>query len=264
MVRLIVAAVVVLGWSAPATRAQPAKPKAPSAKDIGESLPVLEELGLPPADGLPAKLPEAYRPDLITAADVRRDPMRYPLRAAVLDAVDVLRDARALPTAASVRTEDLTDKGKKAVVERQQAAARLILRLEEAIAALDALADARKKEPSRRWQAHFDYAAAALRLQLAGAHEYNFALGHVRTDSLPKLDPDGGQNGWRLVPAEKMLSRKDVRDVAEAGREAMARVRKDHPDTTWAALARRDAAANLGLRWEAAELAAPVKPKKKE
>src|SRR5436309_1752093 len=80
----------------------------------------------------------------------------------------------------------------------------------------------------RRWQAHYDYALAQLQCRLAFLNEYDLALGNVRTDVLPDLDAAKGHNGFRLVPAEKMRSRKDVAQLAEDAHERFAKVAADH------------------------------------
>jgi hypothetical protein len=124
-----------------------------------------------------------------------------------------------------------------------------IVKLEEALRELEAVAGLRASEP-RRWQAHYDYAVAEVTARLAFLHEYNLSLGQVLTESLPDLDKAKGHDGWQLVPAAKMHSKKDVQKLAEQSRELFGKVAADHKDTPWAALAKRALDRPLGLKWE--------------
>jgi hypothetical protein len=230
-----------------------------------ESAAVLQELGLADVPGLPKKLPQGYEPDRVAADEVMKHPDKYPVRFVVLGVgAKALHLARPLPY-----TDEFLDPPQKAqrdklVLARQEEVARAILAFEEAVHDLDLAADQVKKEPSKRWQAHHAYATARLKLQLAAAHELDLVWGQIRTGVLPGLTAAKGENGWRLVPSEKMASRRDVRQLAEDARKALEQVRKDHPDTPWAKLAEKDLDAKVGLKWEPAVLKVtpPKKPKK--
>ncbi len=260
MLRLVLLASLAAAAALPTGRAVAQKGKPPGAEDIGESLAVVEELGLRPVAGLPKKLAEEYRPDLVTPGDVRKDPEKYPLRNAVLDAVDVLRRDRELPRITSFPERELNPRGKMAIVKRQEEVAKVSAALREVLGRLDAAADRRQTEPSKRWQAHCDYIRALVKQRIASIEEYNLMLGRIRTEQLPKLEkPD--QNGWRLATAEKMGSAKDVRELADEARTGFAEVAKQYPGTTWAALADRDAKAPLGLTWQATDLPQPKRKK---
>ncbi len=141
------------------------------------------------------------------------------------------------------------DAVKKMILARQELPARAILELEGRVAAMEKLAGELDQEPSKYWRATFEYALAQAKARLAFMHEYNFALGNIRTDSLPTTDAGKGQVGLQLVSVEKMKSKKDVKEIADAAKELFAQIEKEHKGTPWAVLAKRDKAAALGLEW---------------
>ena len=107
----------------------------------------------------------------------------------------------------------ITDQAKKAVLSAQTPMAVAIAKLEDELTALEAIEKLRANEP-KRWQANYDYTVGQMRLRLAILNEYNLALGHVRTESLPELPT--GSTGWRLMHTDKMLSKKNVQEMADA------------------------------------------------
>jgi hypothetical protein len=261
MFRLLFAAVVAF-LTCPLAVGQTPKPTNPPPS--GESQAVLEELGLTARPGLPTTLPEEYRPDLVTAGDVRRDPKRYPVRAAVLDAVTALQKSHELPMTDTLLAKDLNPRTKQAIVARQEEVAKVAMALRAALDTAEAAAGRRGTETSKRWQAHYDYTRALVKQRLALVEEYNLMLGRVRRDELPELDPKAGQTGWRIAPTDKVSSARDVRELADDARRELSMVAKSHPKTTWAVLAEMDQETKPGLRWEPAVIEVPKsKPKKK-
>jgi hypothetical protein len=231
--------------------------QAPPAADPAA---VYAELGLPvPAGKLPP-LPASFAPDAILPETVRLNPDRFPVRAAVLDGVAALAAARKVAAKAELHESETTDKAKAKLVDLQEDIAAAMLLLNEASAAL-AGADG-KRERSKRWLAHRAYLSAAVALQAAHLDELNLAYGAVRSGRLPELKRDAGQTGWRLVPADKMLSKPAVRQQDEAAREQLDAVAKSYPNTPWAALATADRATKPGLAWEPAAVKPPPPPAK--
>jgi hypothetical protein len=226
---------------------------------------VLQELALPPLDfggpveplpGLSALVTgdaiKPYAPDA-SIDDVLKDVEKYKLRATVLGALRTIRntapaaDPKA-PVPLLAVPAPITDKTKKTVLGAQEPIALSVAKLELALAELEAVADLRKTEP-KRWQAHYDYALAQVRLRIARLHEYNLLLGHVRTETLPELP--AGATGWRLVPADKMQSRREVKQLAEDAAGALKALAADHKGTPWEVLAKRALLTPPGLRWSA-------------
>jgi hypothetical protein len=190
-------------------------------------------------------------------ADVLEEPKkyaaRYPLRVAVVSAVAGVRKYEAGKFPDEFR--DPIDDAVKRTIERrvQRAVAEMQSELEELDEKLTA-AKKRGAETSKRWLAHADYVSAHLKLRLAECHEYNLALGKVRTDQLPDLDRKEGQNGWRLAPKAKLSAPKEYRDLADEAKAALAELAKKCPRTPWAALAEKQADMTLGLEWQPAAL----------
>jgi hypothetical protein len=82
--------------------------------------------------------------------------------------------------------------------------------------------------------------------------EYNFVLGNkLRKDS--PVVKNAQNNGWLIVPYEK-LQQKDTRDWEKKRQEILERLAKEHPDTPWAIIARRDKNTFLGLTIQEAKV----------
>jgi hypothetical protein len=234
---------------------------------LGDMKSVLQDLALPPIiftdrpDPMPL-LPfdpdtmKAYQPD-VSIEEISRDVEKYPLRAVVLRSIQTIRDTmhHGGPNDGKVISSiatPLNGQLKKTVLDAQAPTAMAITRLEDELAALLGVENQRIKE-TKRWKAHYDYTLAQVRLRLALLNEYNLALGHVRTESLPDL-PDNAP-GWRLIHSDKMVSRKDVRKLADQARTSLQAIITDHKGTPWEVLARRAILTPPGLRWE------PIVPK---
>ena len=109
------------------------------------------------------------------------------------------------------------------------------------------MADQKEKQP-KRWQAHFDYIVAELKLRICYANQYNLALANVRGGKLPDLKD--GQNGFRLT-AETTLDKNtqsNYKDMFNEARKSLLELGKQHPNTPWALLAKSDRTVAIGLR----------------
>lgn len=244
----------------------PAPPKAPAA-DVKA---VFDELTLPPLfqdDRAPvtsvpfsADALKGYAPD-VSAEEVLKNMEKYPLRAAVLRSLQAVRDvwgpggkeAKGVTPLAPA----ITERTKKVIGDAQLPLAEALLKLEAELEGLQAVAGLRDKEP-KRWQAHYDFVLAELRLRVVILNEYNLLLARVRTETLPDLP--AGSPGWRLTAVEKLTSRKDVKDALAAAQEGFEKVAADYKGTPWEVLARRSRATVPGLRWEV--LPVPKEPGK--
>jgi hypothetical protein len=192
-----------------------------------------------------------YLPD-VSIDDVLRDVEKYALRAAVLRALQTIRDTmRAAgprdPKAITAVAAPLTAQVKKTILDAQAPSAVALTKLDDELASLRAVEKLRAREP-KRWQAHYDFTVAQVQFRLALLNEYNLALGHVRTETLPDL-PDGS-SGWRLVHSDRMLSRKDVQELATAARSSFQTAATRYKGTPWEVLAKRAMLTPPGLRWE--------------
>jgi len=209
---------------------------------------VYAELGLP-APPVFTPLADEYLPDSVTLADVRREPKRYPVRAAVLNAVEMLEHSRdTVPTATVLRQSDaFGSNARKFILNLQERPAIDIALLDEVKLSLAAVESKRPKERSRRWQSHCEYVSAEVAYRLAQINEYGEMLAVVRRDDMPAIE--GNQIGWRLVPTEKMKSKSDMRKLAAASRERFHAIIDGDPHTPWALLAERYSDSPPGFQW---------------
>jgi hypothetical protein len=79
-------------------------------------------------------------------------------------------------------------------------------------------------------------------------HEYNLALGSIRTEVLPPLDPAQGHDGYRLIAAERMKVKEKT--FAEEAQEIYDSIITEYKGTPWAVQAKRDKVLSLGLAWQ--------------
>ena len=240
----------------PAKRFDWPTPKTAAADDVKA---ILNELALPPLvageDALPANFPfsaEALKnyPADATPDEILMNADKYPLRVATLRAFQTVRDtwplgkdARGMTTLAA----PVTDRAKKSVAAAQDQLALAIAQLELELENLLAVADKRATE-TKRWQAHYDYAVAEVRLRLVVFNELNVSLAKARTETLPDLPPGG--SGWRLVASDKLQSGKAVQAIFTSATDDFTRLATAYKGTPWEVLAWRTLALQPGLRWE--------------
>jgi hypothetical protein len=265
-------AVVLLALAALLPADEPAPQKEVAA--------IARELALPPippgADfavdkqTFPAAALKPYAADVPLEDVQKAPPGKYKLRTTVLKTFATVREAWAPPAAPpppppkgkkgprptppvtgflTTLRSPVSETVKTQVREYQVLPAVGIVKLEEVLRELEAVAGLRASEP-KRWQAHYDYAVAETHTRLAFLHEYDLSLGQVLKEELPEPDKAKGNDGWRLVPATKMHSKKDVQKLAEQSRELFGKLAADHKDTPWAALAKRELDRPPGLKWE--------------
>jgi len=189
-----------------------------------------------------------------TIEQIKNNPDRYPLRVAVVDAIEKLRrfDAADMALPTRLTKADRTDANKNNLSKLQRAPARVMAQLDLVIQSLQKAAEERKDEKSRFWQATFDYVLAQAKARYVYVNEYNSVIGQIRKDNLPELDPKKGHEGWRLASKESLTSTEsDVKDMYKDVRNKIyAKLAKDHPGTPWAILAKREKSTALGLQWE--------------
>src|SRR5205823_7860621 len=118
---------------------------------------------------------------------------------------------------------------------------------------LETVAPLRESEP-KRWQAHYDFALAAVKARLAYMNEYNKLLGNLITETLPTLDPKLGQDGYILIASETLKSGKDVKKMAEDASALFLKITADYKGTPWAIQAKQEKAVQIGLNWKPASL----------
>jgi hypothetical protein len=247
-------------------------PALPKGLPSAEVKALFDELALPPiieGDGALVRYPFAedalkeYAAD-VSLDDIFRNADKYPLRIATLRALQTVRNTWRFNTreqfAVVTIPVPVNDRTKRAVTVAQEAVAHALIELDLELERLAAVAGKRDKE-TKRWQAHYDYALAELRLRAVLLNESNRALGNVKTEALPDL-PRGG-TGWRLAPGTKVEGRKDVQALYKAADDGFASVIATYPGTPWELLAKRSRATLPGARWEPSPLPKAEEPKKK-
>jgi hypothetical protein len=223
--------------------------------------PILAELAIPPLfdddRSQLAKLPfaeDALKNFAVDASldEIFKDVEQYPLRIATLRALQTIRatwplsgKARKLPTTLNAPINDQT---KRTVTAAQESLAIAIVQLEVELDNLKGIAQKRATE-TKRWQAHYDFTIAEVRLRLVVLEEYNRALAHVRTETLPDLP--AGATGWRLVPSDKLAGKRDIQKLFAEATDCFDQMVTTYTRTPWGVLARRSLAALPSARWEA-------------
>ncbi len=242
---------------APAKRFDlPAAPKGAPVTDL------VAEFALPPIDGDDETadlgnfpFPEAdllpYKAD-VSAAEMRMpaNKDRYAFQLAVMESFDTIKDVWGDAGRSKLRKEfvgAVDDRLKKEVSREQDYLAIAIPRVEQILFRLEAFEPMRAAQP-KRWQAHYDYAAAQAKARLAYLHEYNLALGNIRTEVLPARDMKL-HDGYKLIQTPNMKVKKEKQHLTEA-HEIFDAMITSYRGTPWAIVAKRDRALSLGLAWQ--------------
>jgi hypothetical protein len=201
----------------------------------------------------PKKIMDFYTADYQTWDEVQSRVMkesdRYPLRAAVLQAKKAMDESEKLALIKDL-PGPINEKAKAMYLDLQKPAGMTIFELESALAVMEEAAQKRDQEPSKRWQAHFDYTMARLQARLIYINEYNYILGDIRADRLPALE--GDNSGWELGFRQKLSTNENkVKTMSRELARLWKKIGDEHPNTPWALLAKREAIYAMGLQWVA-------------
>jgi hypothetical protein len=208
-----------------------------------------------------------YAADNDNLREILDKPKDHPLRVAVLKTVETLDRQGRLnrikigdkEVSADSLIEKVRDGGADASVKKsltrsqQDGPALMLVELQEALEVMEKVGRERDRELSKRWQAHYDYALARLKMRMVYVNEYNVMIAKVKRDELPKLDPKL-HNGWRLAAQERITSPKEVKDLATDARKLLSKLIQEHPGTPWEVLAKRERSTALGLVWQPTNL----------
>lgn len=186
----------------------------------------------------------AYAPDYDNRSAYIVSRERSRLRHALHESVEVTRHFALplrFPYEPAPIVESLADAGAKAERQRTQLAA-----IE---ATLRALEHERDREPSRRWQAHYDLTLAQVVAFQITVREYRAAVVALRGKA--DTAQDDAPPAWEITHGRE---RQAPRDGTQAGYDEAERllqlVVERHPDTPWADLARtiRERGLSVGYR----------------
>ena len=193
----------------------------------------------------PARMRE-YRPDWIPRGEYEKRIQHSPLRQAVLTAAQITQQN--LPGMPGLNFPPADSPEFKEIMARNQAVAeRTVYTVDEAIAPINAAAKLRDREPSRRWQAHFDLIRGRLLAMKVRCYEYNWACARMKKDTPKFSNPKS--NAWRLVPDTAIQYSKNAAAAAKEAEALLRRVVDEHPATPWALLAQRELKDPLGFKW---------------
>jgi hypothetical protein len=193
----------------------------------------------------PARMRE-YRPDWIPRQEYEKRIERSPLRQAVLSAAQITQQRLPgmpglyFPPADAPEFKDM-------MANNQAIAERTAYTVEEALGPINAAAKLRDREPSRRWQAHYDLIRGRLLAMKVRCYEYNWACARMKKDP-PKFSGPRW-NAWRLVPDTAIQYSKNAAAAAKEAEALLRRVVDEHPATPWALLAQRELKDPLGFKW---------------
>jgi len=174
---------------------------------------------------------------------------KQPLRGAVLGAIKALEESNKIKMRETL-DGPIDPKGKAKFLAEQKEPGLMIFELEKALGIMKTVADERAKEKSKRWQANFDYTMARLEARLVYLFEYSYALGQIRSESLPELQ--AGQTGWRVGSRKKIqVPEPKAKQLAKDVSKIWKKIEDDYPGTPWELLARRESLIAIGLEWRA-------------
>lgn len=243
-------------------------PQPPKGASPAEVAAVASEFRLPPLKPdlgelslaefpLPADALKGYG-DEVPLAEVKNSPDAYPLRNAVLSAFTLIRGKWAAGAGATKLRDTvpgpINDALKAEVKKEQEFWAVSIAELELELLKLEGLSEERKTEPSKRWQANYDFALASLKERYAYMNEYNKLLGNLVIESVPALDPKLGQDGYTLVASDTLKSGRDIKTAADEAKALFEAIVVNYRGTPWAIQAKQERGIAIGLNWKPASL----------
>jgi hypothetical protein len=235
-------------------------PQPPPSADPRAVMAIIREVQLPPVKSLREDAPPPSISDVLpfseetlkpyVAGELKSTNKPNEFQKAVIDAVTGIRSMRMAGSSGELPEQfggETSDKAKEELRKVQEVPARVEAELQDYLDDLDKVADQRDKQP-KRWQVHYDYVVAQLKLRICYANQYNLALANVRSGKLPDLQP--GQNGYRLS-AEPNLDKNtpaNYKEMFKDAQTALSEIGKENPNTPWALLAKSDRTLALGLR----------------
>lgn len=246
-------------------------PTPPPSADPKAVMAMVREVQLPPVKSFRDDAPPPSISDILPfseeglkpylAGELKTGDTPNAFQQAVLDAVEEMRRLRGGGSAGDLPEEfggETSDKAKEALRKVQEVPARVEATLDDIKSKLEDVADQKEKQP-KRWQVHYEYVLAQVKLRICYVNQYNLALANVRGGKLPDLKD--GQTGYRLT-AETSLDKNtpaQYKEMFKEAREALTALAKDHPNTPWALLAKSDKSVAIGLRLSGSNVTAPVR-----
>jgi hypothetical protein len=201
----------------------------------------------------PAKVLGEFKADY-GPGQIAKEAEKSPFRQAIVSAVKALQESATRFSMRESFAGANTAQVKGQIKNEQSAPGKAKFYLKEAYDDLKAVAKLRAKEPSKRWQAQYDYVLARTLARLIFVVEYNYVLAQIRTDSLPEL-PEGVTTYKLALGSRPKISVPEsyAKDWVKELKRTWDKIVADYPETPWAVVARRERLNALGLEWRAAK-----------
>jgi hypothetical protein len=196
--------------------------------------------------GFDPVLMREYKPDWVSSERYEAAIAKSPLRQAVLSAAK-LTQQRMGPQPSLFFPPVDGPEFKEVMADNQAKAALTANAVDEALVPIARAVKYRDREPSRRWQAHYDLIRGRLLAMKIRCYEYNWACATMKKDPLKFKKPNS--NAWRLVPSDEIRYSDKAETAAKQARDLLQRVVNDHPGTPWALLAQRELKDSFGFKW---------------
>lgn len=193
----------------------------------------------------PSRLRE-YRPDWNSPNQYQANVQNHPIRKAVLAASQITQSR--LPGQPSLLFPPVDGpEFKEEMTRNQETAARISYTVDMALEPITAVVKSRDREPSRRWQAHYDLIRGRLLAMKIRCLEFNWACADMKKN--PRKFQSPASNAWRLVPETTIHYSDKASEVAKEAQDLLKKVVKEHPGTPWATLAARELKDPFGFKW---------------
>jgi hypothetical protein len=234
-------------------------PTPPPSADPRAVMQIVREIDVPPVKAFREDAPPAAISDILPfkeetlqpylAGELAAGAKPNAFQEAVLAAVEGMRavgvgSGKDLPEEFGGQESDKEKADFKRIQEVPAKVEFLLGDLRDALQEVGAMKD---KQP-KRWQAHYEYVLAQLKLRMCYANQYNLALANVRGGKFPDLKP--GENGYRLTAETALdkLTPSEYKEMFAEAKKALNAIIKEHPNTPWALLAKGDRTLSIGLK----------------
>ncbi|MCA9113683.1 MAG: VWA domain-containing protein [Planctomycetaceae bacterium] len=205
--------------------------------------------GLAPTGVYEPQAMRSFEPDYQYGSidQYRRDLLKHPLRAAVVQASQLSREFKALGTP-NLELRVTPENFRQVAGDAQQSVAESQLMIDTVLSAfpqgIETLVD---QEPSVRWRMAFCLSYGRLLYQRTRCIEYNAACAWLKSGISPQ-DVSTRSNHWIFRPADELNYATNLKRQARMGQELLNRVLQEAPGTPWAILAARELRNPPGLR----------------
>ena len=187
-----------------------------------------------------------YRPDYVTAREYTRRSNANRARASLVKAAQMSWIAPMdSPKLTFVKRDEATLANE--LTEAQKQAAKLEPRVRQLVEVLKLGEEDRDKEFTPRWQAGYDLAYGRTLAVQVRTEAYNAMLAKAKRGL--KFE-NAKNNTWVLTPSDEVSVGSQLGKSATKAREFLNRVAKEHPNTPWALLAKRELATPMGWTWK--------------